>query len=193
MNNKKSFLIISGLCIFTTASPLHGMLRNFYSSDSLKLSEQSPDSPIGIATYTPLQHALEALDKMPAPTSIDPEVWQKMSIYGNADGYVLSIDNTALTTDQFRKIIDILPEVVQNAIVILCVSYNQLTEFPAEVARFKNLRSILAHNNQLTRLPAEITDLKYLTYLSIDPTVTLPIGLRSAVAVFRVTVWIAPH
>lgn len=174
MNYKKQILLFVCFYALTATNQLHGMLRLFYSDDAFK--DQTPEQLV----IAPV-HTMTCL-----PGGIDQNKWDLLMNYLHiTNGKELVIVNAQLTTDQFKQVIEFLPEQILNAIIFVRLFGNQLTTLPAEIIKFKNVKVICADGNPLITLPEEVTCLEQLEELTINHTVALPAGLRSNIHVVR--------
>lgn len=141
-------------------------------------------TPVPAPALTPYQ-AARALSSMPVPEGITPQQWEGVILSLEATGQLILMNNQ-LTTEQLRRIITLLPEIIRDSITFLNVPNNQLTALPAEIGNLRNLNDISIYGNQITVLPEEITHLEHLIQIRMDPAVTLPTGLRTYVRIDRV-------
>lgn len=145
-----------------------------------------PPIPMPAPEFTPYQAARE-LRAMPVPEWLTADQWERMTVSLEANsGDTLRLGATNLTSEQLRRIIVFLPEILRDSIKILDIPNNQLTTLPPEIATLRNLRAIYIYGNQIANLPEEITHLNHLTELLIDPHVVLPTGLIPSMRIDRV-------
>ena len=106
MNYKKQILLFVCFYALTATNQLHAMLRLFYSDDAFK--DQTPEQ----LTVAPV-HSIT-----PLPGGLEQNKWDLLMNYLHiTNGKELLIVNTQLTTDQFKQIIECLPEQILNTII----------------------------------------------------------------------------
>lgn len=157
--------------------------EQFYNRYRHNIDDHTP----GMETTPTVESAPFQAARLPTPEGLTVDQWRRVDNSLRASsGRYLEPNNVNLTNEQLSKIITLLPEVIRDSVTWLDVSNNQLTTLPVEVALLKNLNQINIYGNHITTLPEMVTQLEHLTRLRIDPSVMLPVGLRTSIHIDRV-------